>query len=259
MLENKIFISLLPLIIANGILVLSLVAFAFVYPHRKRTKEVTDKMHPSFIGVYLMEYWYWFTTPFMRLFMALGLTPNMLTGFSLIIALFSGYFYFEGNFALAGWILGFNGLFDTLDGRLARITNQVTKEGAFFDSCSDRYAEGIILMGIALYFRNNLLLLAAAILALVGSEIVSYAKARGESVGVSTKRGLMQRTERGFIIGLVSVFYPFLEIVLLRYHINPEVVWLVTLILMAVLTNYTAAVRIVVIFNDLRRLKNQNE
>lgn len=256
MLDNKILLSLLPLIIANGIMIFLLIVFAFVYPRRERTQEVVDKMHPTFIGVFLMEYWYWLTSPFIRLFILFRMTPNMLTGISLIISLFSGYFYMKGDFALGGWLLIINGALDTLDGKLARTINLVTREGAFFDSCSDRYAEGFVLMGIALYFRNSLFLLSMSLFALIGSQLVSYAKARGEAVGVTTKKGLMQRTERVFLIAIVSVFTPFLGILLSSYNLRPDIPIIAVIVILAVMTNYTAAVRIVVLFNELKRGKS---
>jgi len=245
--------ALLPLIIVNGAVIFLFIIFAFIYPKRERSTQVMDKMHTSFLGVRLREFWYWLINPPVKLCSSLKLTPNMLTGFSIILALASGYFYFKGDIALAGWFLIINGSFDMLDGELARTTNQITKAGAFFDSTLDRFSEGFVLLGIALFFRNNFVMLTATILTLLGSLLVSYAKARGEAVGATTKRGLMQRPERIALLASVSVLSPFFGLILQNFNIAPEMPLLVTMIIMAALTNYTAVVRTIILFNDLKK------
>ncbi|MDY6970404.1 MAG: CDP-alcohol phosphatidyltransferase family protein [Spirochaetota bacterium] len=255
MLESEILQSLLPLIMLNGIVILCLIVFAFLYPHRNRNPEILERMHKSFIGIFLREFWYWFTSPLISLFQILHLSPNMVTGISLILASFAGYYYYLGNFAIAGWMLIISATLDILDGRLARITDQVSQEGAFLDSCIDRYCDGIIFLGLALYFRGNLLVLTATIATLIGSEIVSYARAKGESVGINKHQGLMQRAERIVLLSVISVFHPFLMIILSKYGIRTNYPIIIIIILMAFLTNYTAIVRIVTIFKSIKNLK----
>ncbi|MDY6933826.1 MAG: CDP-alcohol phosphatidyltransferase family protein [Spirochaetota bacterium] len=258
MINNEILISLLPLIIVNSSVIAALIIFAFLYPKRPNDPEVLGRMHKSFIGVFIREFWYWVVNPFISIFKALGLTPNMLTGISLVFALISGYFYYRGDFALAGWVLIICGTMDLLDGRLARVTQQVSREGAFYDSCIDRYSDGIVLIGIALYFRDDFCMLTVSLFALLGSELVSYAKARGEAIGVTTERGIMQRPERVASLSIVSVIYPFLKIVLSNYGIRAEYPMMIIIFLMAVLTNYTAIVRIVEIFKKIKNLENHD-
>ncbi len=258
MIENEIFRSLLPLLIANSLVILPLIPFAFIYRKRPRDPEILDRMHKTFLGIFVREYWYWLTSPFISFFQLIKLTPNKVTGISLVFALVAGYYFYKGNFALAAWMICISSTLDVLDGRLARATNRVTHEGAFFDSCVDRYADGFIFMGLALYFRNDFYMLLASLFALVGSEVISYARAKGEIIGVSTKRGLMQRAERIVLLSLVSVFHPFFMVILSKYGIKTEYPMIIVIILLAILTNYTAAVRIFALFNKIRSLDQKD-
>jgi len=252
--DNEILISLWPIIFFNLLVLVTLLIFAVIYPKRQRDATVPQYKHKSFLGSFLREYGYWFTYPFLKLFLKLKIGPNNLTACSPIIAFISGYFYYKGNFAAAGWILFCSGLLDYLDGRLARAAGKVTKEGAYLDSTLDRYSDGIVFGGIALYFHDNLFMLIITLLSILGTEVTSYAKARGEVNGIDTKIGLMQRGERFVLLWFASVFHPFIMIILSRYGITREYPIIVVLILMAVLTNYTAIIRIVYIF---RKIRNQ--
>jgi hypothetical protein len=111
--------------------------FAFLYPHREKSQEILSRMHPTFLGVFVREYWYWLNSPFIKLFLAIKITPNMITIISLALGFVCAYFYYAGSFALAGWLLIISATLDILDGQLARLTGKVSKEGAFLDSCAD--------------------------------------------------------------------------------------------------------------------------
>lgn len=258
MFQNEVFLSLLPLLALNLFVIITCLVFSFLYPKRKSRPDVTDRMHASFVGLYLREYWYWLTDPLISLFKILRFTPNTVTFISLLLAFVSAWLYFKGNFGAAGWVLILSGTLDILDGALARQTNQITKEGAFFDSCVDRFSEGAIFMAIALYFRNDFFMLTVCILALLGSELVSYVKARGETVGVTTRAGLMQRAERVFLLSFVSLLQPFFALILGRYGYNPDAPMMITMFLMAVLTLYTVVVRTVILFRGIRKLNRQD-
>ena len=139
---------------------------------------------------------------------ALGLTPNMLTliGFFAMCAV--GVVLAFGNFVLGGALIIVAGIFDALDGTLARLTNRVTKFGAFLDSTTDRFAEGALYLGIMYWYlqQPGMVFVAYLVfLTLLGSLMVSYARARAEGIGVEMKKGLMTRFERIalLIIGLL--------------------------------------------------------
>ncbi len=122
-------------------------------------------------------------------------------------------FVFEKLF-LAGIAIIICGIFDILDGKVAIRTNQESLFGAIFDSTLDRYSEFFIYLGLAIYFRNHWSLW-LAILAFLGSTMVSYTRARAEGLGIDCRLGIMQRAERmvflslGTIIGsLFKIFDP---------------------------------------------------
>jgi CDP-diacylglycerol--glycerol-3-phosphate 3-phosphatidyltransferase len=124
------------------------------------------------------------------------------------------------------------GFCDTIDGSLARTTGKASRLGALFDSVVDRYSEFIMYLGIGAYFINieDYSTAAGTFLALCGSFMVSYARARAESLGFEAKLGFMQRPERVVLIGLGALI-----------HIGSFkiAIWLV-----AILANFTALQRI---------------
>ncbi|MFH0974527.1 MAG: CDP-alcohol phosphatidyltransferase family protein [Spirochaetota bacterium] len=253
MMGNEILFSLAPVIFFNCLLLSTFIIFAFIHKKRPKDNSVPEFSHKTFVGSFLREYGYWGTIPFIWFFKKLRLTPNQLTSVAPFLALVSAYFYYKGEFANAGWILIASGILDFLDGRLARATNQISKEGAYLDSNLDRYSDGIIFGGLALYYRNDLFMLIISIFSIIGIQITSYAKARGELNGISTKIGLMQRTERFVLLWVVSIFHPFIMMILNRNGITKEYPMIFALILMAVLTNYTAIVRILFTFKEIRK------
>lgn len=143
-------------------------------------------------------------TPSARLFSSAGITPDAitLTGFTICLA--------SAALAGAGWLVASAVVFlaasllDMLDGALARHTHHVTPWGAFLDSTTDRLSEGALLLGLAVYAvraplseTRTLLLVALLFATLLSSQMVSYARARGEGLGIQTKEvGLLTRTER---------------------------------------------------------------
>jgi CDP-diacylglycerol---glycerol-3-phosphate 3-phosphatidyltransferase len=175
---------------------------------------------------------------------ALGLTPNALTliGFAAMCGV--GLVLANGLFALGGFLIIAAGVFDALDGSLARLTNRVTKFGAFLDSTTDRYAEGALYFGILFWYQQQGLATVVYLvyLSLLGSLMVSYARARAEGIGVPCKEGLLTRFERIalLVIGLIltAVFgdWPLLLV----------------LVIMAVLTNVTAVQRIWLVYRATR-------
>ncbi len=139
---------------------------------------------------------------------AVGLSPNALTLIGLGLMCGIGVVIAMGHFALSGVLIILAGLFDTLDGSLARLTNRVTRFGAFLDSTTDRFAEGALFLGMLYAFvqRGTIVAVYLIFLALLGSLMVSYARARAEGIGVQCKEGMMTRFERIalIVIGLLA-------------------------------------------------------
>ncbi|HET7420238.1 MAG TPA: CDP-alcohol phosphatidyltransferase family protein [Candidatus Dormibacteraeota bacterium] len=149
------------------------------------------------------------------LMVALGrtpLTPNQVTVVGLGLTLFAAGLAAYGQLRWAGVVLIFAGTCDILDGALARSTNASYSYGAFLDSTLDRYSEGVVYLGLAAYFLSvdgplQRWLVLATLAALAGSFLVSYVRARAQSLGFTCKSGLFQRPERvvvtvaGLLIG----------------------------------------------------------
>ena len=163
------------------------------------------------------------------------LTPNQVTVVGVALTFFAAGLIAFGQLRWAGIVLVFAGLCDILDGALARSTNAAYPYGAFLDSTLDRYSEGAVYVGLAAYFVTiqpplQEWLILATLAALAGSFLVSYVRARAQSLGFACKSGLFQRPERvvATLIGLLFGGWVLYAIVFL----------------LAVVTNITALQRI---------------
>ena len=140
-----------------------------------------------------------------RLLGRLGLTPNALTVLGSVLTASVGLLIAHGWFVAAGVCLWVFSATDTLDGALARASNRVTIFGAFLDSVCDRYAEAAVFLGLVWWYQAQAdwLGLALSYLAVIGSLMVSYARARAEGVGLQAAEvGWFQRPERIILLGL---------------------------------------------------------
>jgi CDP-diacylglycerol--glycerol-3-phosphate 3-phosphatidyltransferase len=163
------------------------------------------------------------------------LTPNQVTVVGLGLTLFASGLVAYGQLRWAGVVLIFAGTCDILDGALARSTNKSYAYGAFLDSTLDRYSEGVVYLGLAAYFVSidgplQRWLVLATLAALAGSFLVSYVRARAQSLGFTCKTGLFQRPER-VVVTVVGLL------------IGGPVLYVVVFLL-AIVTNITALQRI---------------
>jgi CDP-diacylglycerol--glycerol-3-phosphate 3-phosphatidyltransferase len=166
----------------------------------------------------------------------LGFSPNALTIVGSLLTASVGLLAAQGWFLAAGVFLWLFSLTDTLDGALARATDRVSIFGAFLDSVCDRYAEAAVFFGLVWWFQStaNSLGVVLAYLALVGSLMVSYARARAEGVGLQAADvGWFQRPERIILLGVGFLLAPVLPGALL-----------VVLALLTVLTTVTVLQRV---------------
>ncbi len=141
--------------------------------------------------------------PLARLLARLGIGPNHVTVAGTLIGIGAAWLIVEGQSLVAGLVFLFASAFDALDGVIARTQGQATPFGAFLDSTLDRVSEGFVMAAIALHFATlgqpwNA---AAVVLALLGSLLVSYTRARAEGLGVSCTVGFGTRLERVIILG----------------------------------------------------------
>ncbi|MET3114421.1 phosphatidylglycerophosphate synthase [Pedobacter sp. CG_S7] len=155
--------------------------------------------------------------PFVKSLIRIGLTPNAVTTIGLllnigvaVIFIFGAEKSNRGDLSFVGWggaLVLVAGLFDMLDGQVARLGNMSSTFGALYDSVLDRYSELIMFLGICYYLVSHHYFLSSlfAFIALMGSMMVSYTRARAEGLGVECKGGLMQRPERVITIGVVAI------------------------------------------------------
>lgn len=205
--------------------------------------------------------------PLVKGMISIGITPNIVTliGFLLnigvgVIFIVGGEEGNRGDLSFVGWagaLILFAGLFDMLDGQVARLGNMTSTYGALFDSVLDRYSELVMFLGICYYLIAHHYFLSSliAFIALIGSMMVSYIRARSEGLGIQNKGGLMQRPERvvltgvsamacgitaHFIGGNYKYFIPGIS-----FHVFESMsVFTIPLTVMAVLTNITALKRL---------------
>lgn len=205
---------------------------------------------------YLQKLIYTLINPIIKGMIKMGITPNMVTTIGFVGNVVAAFLFIHASqltsismgFSWIGWggaILLFSGLFDMMDGRLARLGNMSTTFGAFWDSTLDRYSELFSLFGITLYLMTASGIGAGVItfLALVGSIMVSYVRARAEGLGIECKVGLMQRPERVVVTALAAIIT----------GMTSNLWWIIGgMTLIAVLANITAFWRVAHCYKQLK-------
>jgi CDP-diacylglycerol--glycerol-3-phosphate 3-phosphatidyltransferase len=168
----------------------------------------------------IMEVAYKLFDPLIDLLLALRITPNMVTAFSLFPAFFSAICVAGGHFGLGALLATFSGFCDMVDGILARRYNSMSDVGELFDAAMDRYVEFFLLAGLTYYFRNHAVTEVVCLGAILGSFMVSYATAKAEALGVPPPSGAMRRAERAVYLILGCVLVP----VWARFMPEPHVI-----------------------------------
>jgi len=188
--------SLAVLLGALAAALLSVAVFAATGARRDPDAERRNSRFLMGAGDFLVHWLLWAIRPLDRISAALGLTPDFFNFAGLFFGLASGIAIATGRLEWGGWAIALGGVCDVMDGRVARTRQLTSPYGTFIDSMLDRFVEVFAFLGFVVYLRAFAYgpLLAAA--AITGSLLVSYARARGESVGVLCKEGLMQRAER---------------------------------------------------------------
>jgi len=149
-----------------------------------------------------------FLEPLARFISTTGVSPNVITIAGFILMVGVAFVLAQGHFLLGGILITGVAIFDAVDGTLARMMGRTSRFGAFLDSTLDRFSEAVIFLGLFVYYINQdgqleLILIYATV---VGSLMVSYARARAEGIGVPLKDGLFTRFERVFLLVVGLIF-----------------------------------------------------
>jgi CDP-diacylglycerol--glycerol-3-phosphate 3-phosphatidyltransferase len=160
------------------------------------------------LGDFLVHWFMWVLGPLERLALRLGLTPDFFNFLGLGFGLLSGLLIASGRLEAGGWAIAGGGIADIFDGRIARARNLGSDYGKFIDSTLDRFVEVFAFLGFVVYLRPHPYGPLAAAAAITGSLLVSYTRARGESLDVLCKEGLMQRAERLVLTLLACLIDP---------------------------------------------------
>lgn len=134
--------------------------------------------------------------------------PNVLTFIGLLINIGAAVLFAQGRFFAAGLVVLGAAVFDMVDGRVARATDQVTRFGGFFDSVLDRYSDLALLMGLLVYYAgiNRYLYIVLTAIVMTGSVMISYTRARSENAIPKCKVGFLERPERVVLIIIGALF-----------------------------------------------------
>jgi CDP-diacylglycerol--glycerol-3-phosphate 3-phosphatidyltransferase len=130
-----------------------------------------------------------------------NVSPNTITTVGTLLTVAAGVVYATGHIMTAGWIMAVTAFFDVVDGAVARRTGRSTVFGAFYDSSLDRVADGARMAGLTVFYatnpiHQNLYMMVVCLCGIIGTFLVSYTRARAESLGIDAKVGVMQRPER---------------------------------------------------------------
>lgn len=240
--------DLLVLVSIIGLALVSMPIYAMGAARRGRDALDVANRGSFVMGGFVRSWFYWFIRPVEGTALALHLGPLFFNLAGVAFGVVAAVCFGTGRTNLGGWAVLLGGAMDVLDGRIARALGVANRRGAFLDSTLDRFAEFAAFVGLALMFRASGPALVVVVTALGGSLLVSYARARGESVGVVCKLGVMQRAERLLLLGFGAILDPAVSSAAGR---GPGTLLVPALALMAVGTVGTAIFRTVWIARKL--------
>ena len=162
------------------------------------------------MGRWVRDWFLWFIGPAERAALALNVPPVAFNLLGVVVGITSAILIQDNHMVSAGWVMLLGSIADIFDGRIARARGLASPRGAFLDSTLDRFAETAIFVGLAIFY-HDVVGRAVVTTALGGSLLVSYTRARGESLHVLCRLGLMQRAERVIAVGVGAVVDPSLS------------------------------------------------
>ncbi len=243
-----------PLALA-GIFVAAFVGFSLksAMQGRPHTARVEKAGGSILLTKYMMEYGLWVFGPITRTAIQLGIHPDFFSWTSLVLQVLAGLLIAGGLFGIGAWVLVFGAFCDALDGAVARARGIASDAGEVLDAAMDRWAEMAVFFGYIWYYRNLWWAFLLASGACVGSVMVSYARAKGESFGIDASMGLMQRHERATWLALATLASAVWEAWRPSSGFAYHTPVLFTLGMIAVLANWTGWIRTQYTRQELRK------
>ncbi|MGQ0713904.1 MAG: CDP-alcohol phosphatidyltransferase family protein [Gemmatimonadaceae bacterium] len=188
-----------------GVLLLTMPLYAVVSRGRPLDPEVAKRPKTILLGTWIRDWLMWVIAPMERGFVRAGLSPDVFNFLGALLGLAAGVAFASSEFGIAGWLILLGGAADIFDGRIARARGLANQYGEFLDSTLDRFSETFAYTGLALELAHTPWMALATVLALGGSMLVSYTRAKGEALGASCKGGIMQRAERLVLLALAAL------------------------------------------------------
>jgi CDP-diacylglycerol--glycerol-3-phosphate 3-phosphatidyltransferase len=227
------------------------VALVSIGSYFRRSHELSNSPGSLVLGPRIRGWYFENLQPLEDLCVRRRIAPAFLSYTQLASGLLVGYCYAVGLLFTGGWLLLFTGTLDIIDGRVARRIDGGSARGAFLDSVIDRYADSFAFIGLAIFFRASWVLW-VVLFALLGSLLVSYARARAEGLGAQCRVGLLQRPERYVILGFGTIFGALFERItgpwLPGQHYSCTIL---SLLLIAALSHCTALQRVIHVWRAL--------
>lgn len=233
----------------NTLIALAVLCAALAFPaaytvrivRAGRTQDPRIARLGGLLGRWTIEAFYWPLRKFGTALARTGLSPDFWTILSVLVTAFTLPLAALGHFALTGFALLLGAALDALDGVVARERGVASSAGAMLDSFVDRYADAVPLIGLALYFRGSAWHLLMILVALVGGQAVSYARARAEGLGAKNlPSGIMRRHERITILALALLVGPLFSVPTLAELIGPQPLTFAPVALMGLLSHLAA-------------------
>lgn len=241
-------------LILAALFLMTMPVFAVVSRNRPVDADVARRPTTFLLGTWVRDWLMWLIAPAERAFVSWGLSPDLFNYFGGLMGLLAGFAYAKDSLALGGWLVLIGGLADIIDGRIARARRIASDYGEFLDSMLDRFAEMFAFIGLAVYFEAVPLAMTATILALGGSLMVSYARAKGEGVGINCRGGVMQRAERLVLLAIASLLD---NAVTRALHWHNGAILLTVIVFIGAGSIGTAIYRTVYIARELRKRERE--
>nr|WP_225412737.1 GtrA family protein [Stigmatella hybrida] len=249
----RIWTALAPAMLASAYFIGGLLVFSIrcLFKGVPQDEETLKRGSTVLVGMFLRHYFFWIIQPLWAVVYRSGLPANALSMLSGLLGVSSGVAVAAGRFALGGWLFLAAGILDVMDGRIARLRKEANPAGAALDSVLDRYVDSAMLMGLAWYYRDTWVLL-PVLMALLGTSLVPYVRARGEGLGINIRGGAMQRLERVLFLGAGVALSPIFEAIWFPEQKHP-IHWLavIGMVFVAVMSNVTALSRFRTLVNAL--------